>query len=248
MLIKNAFNYLKKVDLFKAMAKGIDFPLLGYKGNVLMSKSGLKTYSYELIANDLEQVLIHEHDKFYRQLISFFNKTPNGAFFKYLFLNDRIFINTNLKKINIPSCQLIPLDDPLNVFFGYSNLYSDVSHGSDFLKFNGQYLKIINFDKLSEDEIFPEELSVFGEYMVQFKKKNPWIIRHILDVKRNLHLPNLTGIKRNIKSEKAYEDIENVMEDIIEGHEMIFNVMPSILIRSNEGVAGLNAPGRRISV
>jgi len=230
----NLNRLINDCNIFKNIAKGSVLPLLANKDNILISKQGEISYSYQLIPKDFEQLSFYEVNKFYNHLKSYLNRVQNGVFFKIISIDNKIYLNTNLKESNLPYCKSIPLENPLKILFGYRDLYSNVSHGSDFLKFNNQYLKIINFLKLNEDEIDEEELGSFGDYIIQFEKRNSWMIRQMLEVKRNLLLHNLLGFKRNIKSEKAYSDIEEVMSDIIDGKEMIFMALPSILIRTDD--------------
>ena len=107
----------------------ITFPIIEVKDNQIVEKNGKKSFFYELNPPDLTSKTNLEISSFIDQLGAKLNTFSDKTFFKFYRWKNKIYLDCNLAEIHLPQIKLTPCNNPLEVFFGNVDIYSNVCFG-----------------------------------------------------------------------------------------------------------------------
>lgn len=210
------------------------FPIVEIQKNRLISTTGNIGHFYELLPPDLEQLSVFELDRFYDGISGSLNNLEDGHYFKFYKLGKRSFVDTNsVSDLSLSGVQVIPSEDHLNLFFGADDLFSDIGIFDDYLLINGQYLKILSVINFSEDEIDEALIPIDIDYVLNIKKISNELSVKKMDRIRTKHLSSFLKSKRDIPSEGAYDQAEDLINDLTHGKEAMFEMELFFIVRGD---------------
>ena len=208
------------------------FPIVEVSGNKLISLDGNMAHFFELIPPDLSQLSPFEKERFYNGISGALNNLDEDAYFKFSSISGRSFVETNSKEeVVLHGVEIQKNSDHLHLFFNAEDIFSDIGIFDDYLLINGQYIKILSVKKFSENEIDGSLIPLDIDYVLNIRKvpKEKSIKR--LERIRTSHLSSFMKNKRDIGSEGAYGQAEDLLGDLTYGHEAIFDMELFFILR-----------------
>lgn len=208
------------------------FPVVEVSGYKLISNKGDVSYFYEINGVDLEQMSLIEKDNFFNHLKSKLNTLEGGAWLKLYRIDKSVYLNTSIEGYCL-GLDSKPCNNPLEVFFENSDIYSDIGLYSDYLLFNGRYRRIVSVRSFSDTQIDEYFIPESVDYCISFKKKSKEKALRELEQVRNAHSACLSKSKRDFESEGAYSQAEDLISELISGNESLFEMELYFLPKAN---------------
>ncbi len=201
------------------------FPIVEVTENKLVSINGNTGYFYEIKSPDLEQLCPIERKAFFNSVSWGLDSLKESSYYKFYNIDGRSYLETNsLELPNFSGVEFLPKKDPLKVFFGGRDLFSDVGIYDDYLSFNGNYLRIFSVSSFSEDEIGENFLPDDVDYVLSIRKSAKEKSLSKLERIRSGHLSSFLKNKRDIASEGTYQQAEELLYDLMHGEESLFEI------------------------
>jgi hypothetical protein len=185
----------------------------------------------------LNQLPVRKHETDFKKmslLDSFLSESSDNAyFFKFYSLEEELFLETNFNEIlNLPNAKMELVTNQLAKIVGLDEIHSDVILGDDFVKVNGQYIRLINVYEFSKN-LMPSGLMDFGNYCLFFKKVPTDVSKRRVNTQRKLHHSNLYSAIRNIESEASFHEAERITEAMTNGEENLFEVEAWFILKAD---------------
>ncbi len=198
------------------------FPILEINEGEITSIKGDVSKMFEIETPDLSQV----GDAGKASLLSFFQSELRNLsvddFYKIYYLNDKLYLNTTDKDMEHLGGKLRSIKTPLSLFLGELNIFQDIEIFDDYLIINQKYLRLLSLKEMPRT-IDPQFFESFGDFVIHLKKIDPVQAKKKLDRKRKLHFSLTLEVLRNIESEKAFKESEELLELVMTGEEIVFN-------------------------
>lgn len=201
------------------------FPIVEVDGHKIISTQGNVGFFYKMIPPDLEQMTPAQIGSFYERLGQNLNNLESSAYFKFYRFKNESYLETNLAMApEFSGVSLAEQVDPLKAFFGEDQLISDVGIYDDYLSYNGRYVRLVSAFEFSENEIDEYFIPSGVDYVLLVKKVETQKSISRLERIRSAHLASFTKAKRDLSSEGAYGQAENLLSDVLHGEEAIFEM------------------------
>ena len=208
------------------------FPIAETTGHKLISVDGSVAQFFRLKSPDLEQKAPVDREVFWSGVKFALDSLDEKTHYKFYSLRGKSYLEVGGEKIpRIPEVDLLPQKNPLNVFFGNAGLISDVGIYDDYLAFNGEYLRVLSATEFGDGE-FVHGCLPKVDYVLSLKKipKDKALSR--LEKIRTSHFSSFFKSKRDVGSEGTYQAAEELLGEIIHGHESLFEMELFFLISS----------------
>lgn len=188
-----------------------------------------KTHIFKLSFPDMDQMDEREFDSYFSSLASTLNTLEQDQFLKFSYLKGKTYLETTTADFTFPQTQNEMIDSATIPYPWGKDVYSNIKFNDDYFKINGHYFRIISIKD------FPSYLDTgtfcdFGDYFLKIKKIENAKAKKILDLQRKMHHANDNRDLRNLESENAKSQSENLMEQIVLGEEALFLVECWLLI------------------
>ena len=210
------------------------FPIIDVQGNRLTSIDGDVSWFYTMLPSDTSQMDGIERTGFFESLANGLNNLSLDNYFKFYHISDYSFMETNGSQL--PSFSGIEFKEqlkPLECFFQTREIFSEIGIYDDYLSFNGKYLRVFSISEFSDEEAHEHLIPQGVDYLLNFKKKAKDKSISKLERIRTGHLSSFLKSKRDISSEGAYSQAEELMHDLIHGSESMFEMEMFFLLREN---------------
>lgn len=215
------------------MSKSI-FPVLEVQNNRLTSIHGDVSWFYSMLPADTSQMDDIERAGFFESLAKGLNNLSLDSYFKFYKVGDCSFLETNGNQLpHFSGIEFKAQDGPLECFFQTKEIFSEVGIYDDYLSFNGKYLRIFSVSEFSDDVAHEFLIPQDVDYVLSINKKAKDKSLRRLERIRTGHLSSFLKSKRDITSEGAYSQAEDLMHDLIHGNEAMFEMEMFFLLRSN---------------
>ncbi|MCF8060731.1 MAG: hypothetical protein K9K67_15620 [Bacteriovoracaceae bacterium] len=210
------------------------FPIIDVKENKLISINGNTSSFYKINNPDLEQMTHNEKESFFDSVSSGLNYLETDKYFKFYKLGDESFLDTNSQVLpDLSSIDFLEQKVPLETFFGESLMYSNIGIYDDYVSYCGNYIRLFSVLEFSDSEAYPFFLPSDIDYVITVKRKAKDKSVSKLDRIRSGHLSSFLKPKRDITSEGAYSQAEELLTDIIHGHEELFDIEMIFMLKTN---------------
>ncbi|MBT3982279.1 MAG: hypothetical protein HOE90_13055 [Bacteriovoracaceae bacterium] len=196
------------------------FPLFSISGNKLVSLKGEASFLFKVNPPDIEQFSDHEIDAFYEKIHSHFKESAEGDFLKFFKIDDNIYLNQLSNSMGGLSNYFTSWHDELPLFFGQSSLEQEITFFEDYFMLNGKFCKLISLIEPPND-IYSQEFNGLGNFIINFKVLNQTKAKERVSLLRRFHFSKLAASLKDINSEKAFEDTEEILEELISGEEFL---------------------------
>lgn len=215
------------------MTKSV-FPIVEVNQNIIHSVDGDTSFFYQMNVPDLEQLTGHELDSFYSGISRGLNNLENNQFYKFYKIGQNSYLNTSSETTpEFNGVTFTKQNRPLQIFFENEVIFSDIAINDDYISYNGRYLRIFSILGFSDDEFGPFTLPNDLDYVITVKKHEKSKSISKLERIRSSHLSSFLKSKKDIASEGAYNQAEELLADIIHGHEELFDVEIFFILKSD---------------
>jgi hypothetical protein len=209
------------------------FPIIEVSGNNIVSIDGNTSSFYKMNNPDLEQMTYSERESFYDSISTGLNYLDADKYFKFYKLDDKSFLDTNSQVLpDLNSVNFTEQNSPLDTFFGENLLYSDIGIHDDYVSYCGNYIRLFSVMEFSDNEAYPFFLPSDIDYVLTVKRKAKDKSVSKLDRIRSGHLSSFLKSKRDITSEGAYSQAEELLSDLIHGHEELFDIEMFFMLKT----------------
>lgn len=172
----------------------------------LISLKGEESRFFELIPQDLDGLSLGDLESHMARL-SLELKCLKGLF-KIYYLGNRIYLNS-FSEIELSSFKMVEVIEPLNIFPSEN----EVKFYDNYLTIGAKFLRILTLTEFPS-RIHPLEIQELGDFILSFKIVVPEIAKKSINMKRKIHFSALFKGMRDIESENAYKDAEEILEGI----------------------------------
>lgn len=210
------------------------FPIVEIDDHKLIALDGNVAYFYELISPDFEQYSPFERERFFEGISGSLNYLSDDHYFKFYRIDNRNFVETNKQTIpELRGIEFFPCKDHLLEFFKSNEIISDVGIFNDYLLINGKYLKVFSVREFSEKSIDESLIPLDLDYVLKVKKVSKEKSVKQLEKVRDRHLTSFSKNKRDVVSEGAYRQAEELLDDLAYGQEAIFEIELFFILRGD---------------
>ena len=201
------------------------FPIIEENKNKLITVNGETSHFFAVISPDLEQLLPHKEKEFLSDLSTGLGALNEANYYKFYRLGGMSYLETNANgPFPFLGINFVPQHHPLEIFFGNSEIISDIGIYDDYIAFNGQYMRILSASEFA-GEMTPHDLIPKNcDYLLSIKKLAPKKAMGKLERIRTGHLSSLFKGKRDIASEGTYQQAEELLHDLIHQRESLFEM------------------------
>lgn len=214
------------------------FPIERISDNQIHHRNKSVSYFYELEGVDLEQMDSVQIGAMSESMNIALSNISDRDFVKIFYISKKVYLNTSFKARDFLGLNLIPSNNPFEVFFGGFELYSDIVIGDDYLKINGRYLRLLTLTDFPSVGHYGD-LSFFGDYYLFLKKQDVTKSKIKLERLRRLHLPAFSGAMAKHEGQQAYSEIDGLLRTVNLGEECLIDLI-CILPMQADTLEGLN--------
>jgi hypothetical protein len=201
-------------------------PLFNVDGHKLTSLKGEVSSFFEILPPDLEGVSEQDKEKVYEDLERDLINT--SGLLKIYWLAGRLFINT-FSDLSISHGEVLEKDKPVETFLGTQE--ATVHFYENYLTSGSEFQRILSIkDFLDKISIF-ETLS-FGDFVLNFKKIPKLEAKSKINFKRKLHFSALFKGMRDLDSENAYYQAENLLDEVGTDTKALFECEFYLILRA----------------
>ncbi len=208
------------------------FPLFSVENSKVTSINGESSYLYKIIHRDLSQLSDVEFESFYQELHQELKTFKEECFYKFYYIDDSLYLNTNDLSIDRLSHRLEIVETPLSIIFSEYDLYRDIDIYDDYIILGHHFIRLINFYDLPSS-INPRFLENFCDSIICLKKQNSEKAKKKLNLKRKMHFSLSQDPLRNIESEKALSQNENLLEEVMSSDEVVFSMEGWFIVKTD---------------
>lgn len=199
------------------------FPIFSVDEGRITSLKGEVSFLYLVKHIDLSQLSESEFADFYENLHLELKSFKDDCFYKFYYINDGLYINTDDSKISRISHPLELVRDPLSLFFEKNDVFREIEVFDDYIIVGHRFIRLLNIYELPSS-INPRFLESFGDHVICLKKFDSVKAKKKLNFKRKIHFSLSQEVLRNIESEKAFSQNENLLEEVMTGEEVVFSL------------------------
>ncbi len=209
-----------------------------------MSNDGIARFLNDMRIS-LNQVLVNSDESDFKKtknkIKELFSASRSSSvdseyYYKFYSLDEVIHLDTNnIGDLSFPNIQLLEVENTgvLNQLLINDEIANgDAILGDDFVKVNGQYIRLINLYEFPKN-LNPSALMDYGDYCVFFKRLDPLISKRRVNTQRKLHHSNLYSNIRNLESEASFVEAEKITEAMMEGVEQLFEVESWFILKAH---------------
>lgn len=201
-------------------------PLFGVSGNKLTSLKGEVSSFHEVLPPDLEGLSEGDQDRVLIDLEK--DLINNEGLLKIYWLSDRLFINT-FSEFSISHGEMIQNENPVSTFLGIDQ--AKITFYENYLTCGTEYVRLLSVRDFPDKVSFQEALS-FPDFVMNLKKIPKIEAKNKVNLKRKLHFSSLFKGMRDIESENAYYEAENLLDEIGTDSKALFECEFYFLIRA----------------
>ena len=200
-------------------------PLFKVEENKLTSLKGEVSSFYELVALDTEGYERLSLENVYQVIEQGLNGIKDVL--KLYFVDGKIYFNS-FSDFTFNIGHVLPESMPVKTIFGVSNV--DVNFYENYLTLGNEYLRILSV-KEPPLHIDIGDSSVFPDFVLNIKKISQEEAKRTLKMKRKIHFSSLFKGIKDIESDAAYNEAEELLERVIQSEATIFEVEMFFVIR-----------------
>jgi type IV secretory pathway VirB4 component len=202
---------------------GMIFPILEINEGEITSIKGDVSRLFKIETPDFSQMGDAEKASLLFSFQSELRNLSEDEFYRIYYLNDKLYLNTSDKSVEYFGGNLHLVSKPLSMLLGDLNVFQDIEIFDDYLIVGQKYLRLLSLKEMPRT-IDSQFLESFGDFVIHLKKIDPVEAKKKLDRKRKLHFSLTLSALRNIESEKAFQESEDLLEFVMIGEESVFNI------------------------
>ncbi|HAZ13172.1 MAG: hypothetical protein A2X86_08215 [Bdellovibrionales bacterium GWA2_49_15] len=201
-------------------------PLFHVEENKLTSLNGEVSTFFEILGPDLEGLDTSAVDRVFADLE---NDLINTAeVFKLYWLGGKLYLNC-FGDISLTHGKIIPKNEPVGTFLNQQE--ARVQFYDNYLTLGNEYLRILSVEDFPES-IGRFEANSYPDFVLCFKKIPKVAAKNKINFKRKLHFSALFKGMRDLDSENAYYQSEDLLNEVTTDNKALFLVECFFLVRA----------------
>ena len=169
----------------------------------------------------------------------------SNHFYKIYSLGGRSYVSTDDDSFTINPLKNTAVPDPITSLFNSEDFWGSIEFEKDHFVLNGSFWRFINLYEVPSKLNFLQ-LSSLGDFFIAFRKYPVEEAKKLSSRVRNVNqITSDQAYTRNIASENAFRESEEVLENLIQGEENLFDFCLWFVLREDTKVA-LDTESRRI--
>lgn len=201
-------------------------PLFSVQGHELQALDGTRSEFFEYLGPDLEGLAASDFERVAENLERDLNQLQSEL--KLYKLGSRFFIN-DFGNVGLSAGNLIPCPDPISVFIGEQS--TELNFYANYLTQGNEFIRLLSFTDLP-DRLHTLESNAFPDFVLCLKKYPSLAAKNKVNTKRKLHFQGLFKSMRDVDSEKAYQQAETILEQVVVDGAGLFSVECYLILRA----------------
>jgi type IV secretory pathway VirB4 component len=201
-------------------------PIFDVEGNKLTSLKGEVSSFFEILPPDLEGFSQEEKERVYDDLERDLINTSGTV--KLYWLSGKVFINT-FSDLDLSHGEVLESDKPVETFVGTE--IANVQFYENYLSCGTDFVRILSIKDFSDRIIFLETLT-FHDFVMCFRKIPKLEAKSKINFKRKLHFSALFKGMRDLDSENAYYQAENLLDEVGSDTKALFDCELFLILRA----------------
>ena len=157
----------------------------------------------------------------------------SNYFYKIYSLDGDSYLSTDDESVELHGLKNEVVVDPVSSIFSDGEFWGAIEFEKDHILVNGAYWRFINLYEVPSKLSF-QQLSSVGDYFLTFRKYPVEDAKKLSGRVRNINqITSDQSYIRNISSESAFRESEQVLEDLIHGEENLFDFCLWFVVREN---------------
>lgn len=186
--------------------------------------SNKQSVVFEYVPEDCEQKNEGQKLSYFLPIVNFLNKCDavRGKFssVKLYKLDGKNYINCDVELLSKFPLTTKKVDNVWEYFYRDENpVKTKIINKDDYVKIGDQYFRLFSFEKCMPEHTDINYLERLGDYVVFFKKTPKMKAVAKLEFKRNIFNSLINKEKKDVESDTAYKEADNLLEDIKLGRE-----------------------------
>jgi hypothetical protein len=218
------------------------------------------SYFYRLNGLDLEHLSSDGADALFDGIKNSLNNLKNNDdglskltltkesnyFYKIFSLNGKTYLSTDDASFELHGFKNEVVADPVSSVFSENDFWGAIEFEKDHFLLNGTFWRFVNLYEVPSKLSF-QQLAAIGDYFIFFRKYPVEDAKKLSGRVRNINqITSDQSYIRNISSETAFKESEQVLEDLIHGEENLFDFCLWYIVRE-DSKEGLDRETRRIA-
>lgn len=206
---------------------------LKYNGNEIIHNN-LVSYFYEVETIDLDHFYLSEKKLYWINLNRTLNQLKNDEYFiKVYKINNKIFIQTPIKDIQIEGWKLHPRSNLYRCLLGQNDIYSEPIFQEDCVLINGEYYRFISLYDFPTGLHF-NQISSLDNLYLNFQKIPTEVSKAKAKKASRKHEANISAKQTiQIESQKAADETLSIYSDLIEGITSLFKAQVWTFVKAS---------------
>ncbi len=200
-------------------------PLFNVEGNRLTSLKGEVSSFFEILPPDLEGLDSSSKERVFTDLEADLINTE--GVFKLYWLRGKIYLNS-FSDLSLSHGDINPTDKPVETFLGQEKAL--VHFYENYLTCGNEFIRILSLKDLPDRLTILETLG-FSDFVLIFKKIPKIEAKKKINFKRKLHFSSLFKGMRDLDSENAYYQAENLFEHVTTDEKALFEAEFYFILR-----------------
>ena len=202
-------------------------PIFSVNEHELTSLTGEVSSFFQILPPDMDGLDANNQEKIFSDLESDLVNTDSA--FKLYRLNGKAYLNT-FGEIDLTHGKIIPQDKPISTFTGQdevdAHFYENyLTCGNDFLRVLSVVDFPLNLEKL--------DTCSWADFVINFKKIDKLKAKSSINMKRKLHFSALFKGMRDLDSENAYHQAEELYDAVTSDEKGLFSVEMFFLLKAS---------------
>lgn len=202
-------------------------PLFSVKNHELISLNGEHSFFYNIIPPDMDGMDEVTQERICLDLETDIINTEGS--FKIYKIRDALYLNT-FGKITLPKGKMEAQDKPVATFLGREDALAQFY--DNYLTVGNEFIRILSFKDFPSNLDRLETLC-WHEFVIHFKKIPKIEAKNKINMKRKLHFSSLFKGMRDLDSENAYQQAENLLDEVTSDEKGLFLVEMFLVLKAS---------------
>lgn len=200
-------------------------PLFGVNGNELTSLQGEVSSFFEVLPPDLEGLSESDQERVVIDLEK--DIINNEGLLKIYWLKGKLYFNL-FSEFSLSHGELVSQNAPIATFLGLDK--AKITFYENYLTCGTDFVRLLSVRDFPEKLSYNEALS-FPDFVMNLKKIPKIEAKNKVNLKRKLHFSSLFKGMRDLDSENAYYEAENLLDEIGTDSKALFECEFYFLLR-----------------
>ncbi len=222
----------------------MDFPITKIENEKIFQNENVTTF-FRLKGIDLEHLNNEGVDSLFNGVRNSLNNLRNNDeglskltltkesnfFYKIYSIGGETYFNSDDETFEVHGHKNELVIDPVDAVFSESDFWGAIEFEKDHFLLNGSFWRFINLYEVPAKLNF-QQLNGIGDYFISFRKYPVEDAKKLSGRVRNVNqITSDQSYIRNIASESAYKESEQILEDLIHGDENLFDFCLWFIVR-----------------